>query len=347
MGFITKTILYIFFIQPTCMSLKIGVIGTGAMGKNHARVCAELSNVELVGIADKDKKTGENIAQRFDVSFFTDYSKLLSEVDAVIIATPTVTHFDIAVDAITAGKHILVEKPVCDSVEKGKQLINKANAAGVVFAVGHIERHNPIISFVKNALDHAQYGDLLTLSSKRVSNFPGRIRDVGVIFDFGVHDIDVMRYLAGEVSSVYAKAGRFNKEIEYEDHATMMLKFKNGLCGVIEVNWLTPMKIRKLSLTCNRGFVEADFINQSVQTSTSSMDEVDEGNLFNIALQNQISTMNLQKKEPLKNEIIDFVHAINNNAKPLVTGFDGMMAVQIAEAAVKSAETGKVVEIDS
>jgi UDP-N-acetylglucosamine 3-dehydrogenase len=329
------------------MKLKIGVIGTGAMGKNHARVCAELPNVELIGIADKDKNLVNRIANRFNVSSFTDYKKLLPQIDAVIIATPTVTHFDIATDAIKAKKHILVEKPVSNTVEQGKQLIKKATNAGIIFAVGHIERHNPVVSFVKNALESDQYGELVTLSSKRVSNFPGRIRDVGVIFDFGVHDIDVMRYIAGEVKSVYAKAGRFNKEIDYEDHATIMLHFKNDLCGIIEVNWLTPMKIRKLSLTCDKNFVEADFINQSVETSTSSMDDVDDANLFNIPLQNQISTMDLKKKEPLKNEISDFVNAINNNNKPLVTGYDGVMAVKIAEAAVHSAETGKVISIDS
>ncbi len=279
------------------MTLKIGVIGIGAMGKNHARVCAELENVELVGIADKDKNTVEKIAHRFDVPAFTDYNKLFPLIDAVVIATPTITHFDIAMDAITAGKHILIEKPVCDTVEKGKKLIKSSNDAGVVFAVGHIERYNPVVSFMKNALNKGHFGELIAISSKRVSNFPGRIRDVGVIFDFGVHDIDVMRYLGGEVKSVYARADRFNKKIKYEDHATIILNFTNELCGVVEVNWLTPMKIRKLSLTCDKSFVEADFINQSIQTSTSSFEKVDDANLHDVPIQNQISTMDLQNTE--------------------------------------------------
>jgi UDP-N-acetylglucosamine 3-dehydrogenase len=329
------------------MTLKIGVIGTGAMGRNHARVCAELENVDLVGIADNDKDTVEKIAHRFDVPAFTEYNKLLPQTDAVIIATPTITHFDIALEAINAGKHILVEKPVCDTVEKGKKLIKEANDACVVFAVGHIERYNPVVSFMKNALNNGQFGELIAISSKRVSNFPGRIRDVGVIFDFGVHDIDVMRYLAGEVESVYAKADRFHKKIKYEDHATIMINFTDGLCGVIEVNWLTPMKIRKLSLTCDTSFVEADFINQSIQTSTSTFDMIDDANLYDIPIQNQIKTMELQKKEPLKNEIFDFVDAITKNKKPLVTGYDGVKAVEIAEAAVTSSKIGKVISIDS
>ena len=329
------------------MNLKIGVIGTGAMGKNHARVCNELNNVELMGIVDKNKEIGSTIAHRFNVSSFNDYMDLFDLVDAVIIATPTVTHFDIAMDAMNAGKHVLVEKPVCDTVEKGKQLIKKAEETNLIFAVGHIERHNPVVSFVKKTFESDQYGELVTLSSKRVSNFPGRIRDVGVIFDFGVHDIDVMRYIAGEVSSVYARAGMFNKNIKYEDHATIILNFENGLCGVIEVNWLTPLKIRKLNLTCDKTLVEADFINQSVFTSSSSFEDVDDSNLFNIPIQNQVSKMDLQKKEPLKNEISDFVNAITEKKDPLVTGYDGMMAVKIAEAAVTSSKTGKVIDIDS
>jgi UDP-N-acetylglucosamine 3-dehydrogenase len=329
------------------MVLKIGVIGTGSMGKNHARVCHELSNVELVGIADTNKETVQKISNRFDVASYTDYRKLLPEIDAVIIATPTATHFPIAMESLDAGKHILVEKPVCESVEKGKQLIEKADDADLIFAVGHIERHNPVVSFIKHALDNNQYGELITLSSKRVSNFPGRIRDVGVIFDFGVHDIDVMRYIAGDVKSVYAKSGRFNKHIEYEDHGIIMLNFVNGLNGLIEVNWLTPMKIRKLTLTCDRSSVEADFIAQSVQTSSSSFENVDDMNLFNVPLQHQISKVSLQKKEPLKNEISDFVDSIVHKKKPLADGFDGVNAVKIAEASVRSAKKGEVIMIDS
>lgn len=327
--------------------IKIGVVGTGSMGKNHARVCSELEQIELVGISDSNKNTAKKVAEKFDIKAFTDYKVLLKEVDCVIIATPTFTHFDIAMDAINNGKHILVEKPVCDTVENGKILIDKANDAGVVFAVGHIERYNPVVSFMKQALNTGQFGELIAISSKRVSNFPGRIRDVGVIFDFGVHDIDVMRYLAGEVTSVYAKAGQFNNKIKYEDHATIILNFTNGLCGVVEVNWLTPMKVRKLSLTCDKSFVEADFINQSIKTSTSSFDTIDDANLYNVAIQNEMKTMELQKKEPLKNEISDFVDAVVNNKKPLVTGYDGVKAVEVAEAAVKSAKIGKVITVDS
>jgi len=174
---------------------------------------------------------------------------------------------------------------------------------------------------------------------------PGRIRDVGVIFDFGIHDIDVMRYLAGDVKSVYAKAGRFNKKIEHEDYGTIVLTFENGICGIVEVNWLTPVKIRKLNLTCSEKFVEADYINQSATISTSSFNEVDEGDLFHIPIQHNINHVALQKREPLRNEIEDFIQAIQHNKKPLATGEDGLIAIKIAEAATASYKNNEEVKI--
>ncbi len=325
--------------------LKIGVIGTGSMGKNHARVCSELENVELVGIADVDKKAAEGIAERFGVKPFFDYRELSSEIDAAIVATPTATHHKIAMDLLNDGKHVLAEKPICDSVEKAAELVKKAEIDDLVLAVGHIERHNPAVRFVKNSLDEGKFGELVTIVSKRVSNLPGRIRDVGVIFDFGVHDIDIMRYLAGEVKSVYAKAGRFNKNIDYEDHANIILNFENGICGIVEVNWLTPMKIRKIFLTCSQSFVEADYISQSVTTSSSSFNQINEMNLYHAPIQYNINEVALEKREPLRNEIEDFINSIEQGKKPLATGEDGLMALKIAEAATQSYINGEEIGI--
>ncbi|MGC9308481.1 MAG: Gfo/Idh/MocA family oxidoreductase [Thermoplasmatota archaeon] len=325
--------------------LQIGVIGTGSMGKNHARVCSELAEVELVGVADRDKTTAIRVADRCDTKAYVDFTEMLSDVDAVIVATPTITHHDIAMEALVAGKHVLVEKPICDSVHKAQQLVNKAEKENLVLAVGHIERHNPVVRFVKDAMVEGRYGDLITLATKRVSNFPGRIRDVGVILDFGVHDIDVMRYLAGEVTSVYARAGTFNRSINHEDHASIVLTFKDGVSGVVEVNWLTPMKIRRLSLTCSEHFVEADYIDQSVTVSSSSYEDVDEMDLYRVPIQYNINRVALESREPLKNEIEDFVTAIVDNRKPLATGHDGIMALKVAEAALVSYRQDEAVDI--
>jgi len=325
--------------------LKVGVIGTGSMGKNHARVCSELDHVELVGIADVNIETAKKVAEKVYTKAFVDYKELLRLVDAAIIATPTKTHHDIAMDFLNNGKHVLVEKPVSDSVENAQELTRKSEEAGLVLAIGHIERHNPAVRFVKDAMDNGRFGELITIASKRVSNFPGRIKDVGVIFDFGVHDIDVMRYLAGEVESVYARAGRFNENIAYEDHANVVLNFENGICGIAEVNWLTPTKIRKLFLTCSETFVEADYMNQTVTMSSSSFKQIDEMDLFRVPIEYNTNQVALEKREPLRNEIEDFVSAIQQSKQPLATGEDGLMALKIVEAATKSYKNRKEVKI--
>lgn len=325
--------------------LQVGVIGTGSMGKNHARVCSELADVELVGVADKDKATAVWVADRFDTTPYVDFTEMLPHVDAVIVATPTVTHHDVAIEALRAGKHVLVEKPICDTVQRAQRLVDAAEEEDLVLAVGHIERHNPVVQFVKEAAMEGTYGELITLATKRVSNFPGRIRDVGVILDFGVHDIDVMRYLAGEVTSVYARAGRFNQSIEHEDHASIVLTFNDGITGVVEVNWLTPMKIRRLSLTCSKHFVEADYIDQSVTVSSSSYSNVDEMDLYRVPIQYNINRVALEPREPLKNEVEDFVHAVVDDAEPLATGRDGVMALKIARAALASYRQDEAVEL--
>ncbi len=325
--------------------VKIGVIGLGSMGKNHARVCSEIPNVELIGVADVDPTTVHAIADRFQTKGYTDYNKLLPHIDAAIIATPTNTHYEIASKLIKNEKHLLIEKPITDSVNNAKKLIQDAEKHQVTIAVGHIEKHNPVVNFVKEGLTSKKFGELIALTSKRVSNLPTRIKDVGVIFDFGVHDIDIMRYLAGDIISVYARAGTFNKNITHEDHAHIVLNFKNGITGIIQVNWLTPMKIRKLSLTCSNCFVEADYINQSATISSSSFTQINENNLYHVPIQYNINEISLQRKEPLRNEIEDFITAMTKNIKPLATGEDGLKTIEVAEAATQSYKKGTEVRL--
>jgi UDP-N-acetylglucosamine 3-dehydrogenase len=326
--------------------MRLGVIGIGSIGKNHVRVCSEANTCKLVGVSDIDKRAVNEIADRFDVKPFYNYKNLISKVDAAIIATPTSTHYDIAMDFLKEGKHLLVEKPLCDNVEKAKSLVEKAEEEDLVLAVGHIERHNPVVRSVKKSLEKGKFGKLITLTSKRVGTFPGQIHDVGVILDLGIHDIDIMRYLVGEVESVYSKSGGFKQDINFEDHANIILNFENGLSGVVEVNWLTPIKIRKLFLTCSDYFVEADYVNQTITKSSSSLGKVDESYLYYLPIKSNIQQISLEKREPLKNEIEDFIDAIINSREPLTTGMDGMIALKIATAAVLSSKEEREIKIE-
>src|SRR5438552_12438088 len=246
--------------------MRVGVIGVGSMGQNHVRVYSEIADV--VGIADPDVKAGGVVSNRFNVSYYTDSTHLLmQELDAVSWCVPTEHPAKVALDVIRAGIPLLVEKPLAATVEEAKRIVDAAKKAGVTLAVGHIERHNPAIAAVKRHVQEGQYGDLVTAAARRVSSFPGRVRDIGVVMDLGVHEIDVLRYLVGApVESVFALGGR-KLHGNFEDHANVLLRFHNGVHGFVEVNWLTPMKVRKLALTCLKNFVEVDYTEQSGPSS--------------------------------------------------------------------------------
>lgn len=323
--------------------LKVGVIGVGSMGQNHARIYSDLAN--LAGIADLNKNMAKNVAERYNTKYYTDYKKLLKNVDAVSIAIPTALHYEVATDAINAGKHVLLEKPICSSVIDAEKLIQRADEQGVVLAVGHIERHNPVVRFAKEALKKKRFGDIISIAARRVSSFPSRIKDVGVILDIGIHDIDVIRYLAdSEIKTVYALAGSTGNT-KFDDHANILLSFNNNISGFVEANWLTPMKVRTLSLTCSKNFVEGDYMKQSVKVSSSKLVDYNVRDLFKTSFEFDEREVFLKKEEPLKNEITDFLNAVKKKEKPLVTGEDGLKALRIALAATKSYKLGKQVNM--
>ena len=325
--------------------LNVGVIGIGLMGQNHARVYSEIAN--LIGIADPNEEILGEVSKRFNVEGYKHFKDLLilKDLDAVSISSPTSTHFDVTKAAIEAGKHVLVEKPMGGELERAKELVAKAKEKGVVFAVGYIERHNPVVGITKKLIEKKEFGEVISVSSRRVSSFPSRIKDVGVILDLGIHDIDVIRYLLdSKVRSVYTLAGETGKK-EFEDHANILLEFDNGIFAFIEVNWLTPMKVRKVSLTCSQNFVEMDYINQNLMISSSTIRKLDIGNLYRIPQEYEERKIEVEKREPLKNELSDFLDAIEKGKEPLVSGEEGVRTLEIAHAAMQSAQKGEKISI--
>lgn len=316
----------------------------GSMGQNHARIYAELA--ELVGVCDRDQDIGKAVARRFAAAYFSSHKELLDRgVDAVSIATPTNLHFDVAREAIERGVHVLVEKPFCGDVHQAEQLTEMAREQGVVLAVGMVERHNPAVGYAHTALREGRYGKVITASSRRVSSFPTRVRDVGVMMDLGIHDVDVMRYLVGgEVLGVYSVGGR-ERHDTFEDHATALLTFDTGASGVVEVNWLTPMKVRRLSLTCLKNFVELDYINQSLQISSSTLMKYDPSDLYQPPFEYDVRQIALKKQEPLRREIEDFLQAIKEGHKPLVDGEEALRTLRIVTAIMESHRRGQPVEL--
>jgi UDP-N-acetylglucosamine 3-dehydrogenase len=325
--------------------MKVGVIGVGSMGQNHARILAEKG--ALSSVADTAPEVARAMGDRYSVGHYLSYQEMLkSDVEAVVVVTPTSTHAKIATEAIRAGKHVLLEKPMTGSSEKLKELVDIARKKKVVLAGGFTERYNPVVAFAEQSLRSGQYGELITAASRRVSSLPSRIRDVGVVMDLGIHDIDVVQYVVGMPAiSVYALAGK-GKGMKYEDHANILIDFEGGTTGFVEVNWLTPMKVRKLALTCSKNFVEVDYMDQSALVCSSSFKQFESGNLFNVPLEFDLRRIALKKEEPLRRELTDFISAAEDGKEPLVSGESAIQSLKIAEAALESIESGKKVQVE-
>ena len=325
--------------------IRTGVIGVGSMGQNHARIYNEVSN--LIGVADPNEKQGRLIAKRFGVEWFSDYNEMLEKVDAVTVAVPTVLHRKVAENVAKKGVHLLVEKPLAGNVEDSKAIIEASDSNSVILSVGHVERHNPVIEYTKKAIDSGKWGDIISISSRRVSRYPERIKDVGVVFDLGIHDLDILRYLAGgEVNQLFALGGSFEYK-NIEDHASVMLGFDNGIKSFCEVSWLTPMKVRQAFLTCTKAYIIMDYMDQTVNILSSKYENIDQGNLFDIETSVKNKKAEVLNGEPLKKEILDFLKSIVSNqegkkVEPLVTGKDGLEAVILAEKVLKSLKLGNI-----
>ncbi|MHB8584432.1 MAG: Gfo/Idh/MocA family oxidoreductase [Thermoplasmatota archaeon] len=324
------------------MGPRVGVVGVGTMGRNHVRVLRELG--ALACVVDADMSQAKTVADAAGVSAMT-IDKVIGDasVDALVIATPTATHKALAVQALEAGKHVLVEKPIAFDPAEGEAMIQAARKAGRTLAVGHIERFNPAVRLAKETLARGELGHLITLTARRVSNLPGRIRDVGCILDLGIHDLDTMRYLVGQDPvAVHAEAATYTPGVAFEDHAVIVLEFPQGIFGLVEVNWLTPMKVRRLSLTGSEAFAEVDYMSQTVKISTSRFEGLNEGNLFQAPLELSERVVTLRRQEPLRLELEDFLHAATTGKAPLVSGADGLAVLRIARAAVEAAKTRSI-----
>ena len=319
--------------------MKVGVIGLGSMGQNHARILFEMGFLE--GVADIVPTVAKSPGKRFSVGYYTNYRDLLKrDFDAVVVVTPTNTHKKIASEAVHSGKHLLLEKPMTGSSKDLKTLTALADRRHVVLAGGFTERHNPVVEFAEVSVQSETFGGLITAATRRVSPTPTRISDVGVVMDLGIHDIDVLQHIvANRPRSVYALGG-ISKEAKYEDHASILIDFNGGETGFVEVNWLTPMKVRKLVLTCSRNFVEVDYMDQSALVCSSSFKPFEVGNLYNVPIEFDMRRVALKKEEPLKREIRNFLESVDKGALPLVTGQSVTMTLKIAEAALRSMRSG-------
>jgi UDP-N-acetylglucosamine 3-dehydrogenase len=328
-------------------ALRAAVIGVGAMGRNHCRVYHDLPDVELVAVADADLATAERVGRSFGVAHFTDPGALLDAARPALvsIATPTMEHLPVALVTIAHGVHLLIEKPLAFTVAEGRQIIAAAHAAGVTLAVGHVERYNPALTELKTRLAAGALGRVFQMHAQRLGPFPARVRDVGVVVDLATHDVDIMRYLSGaEVTRVYAETAR-RIHTEHEDLLSGLLRFSDGTIGVLDINWLTPTKIRQLTVTGEQGMFQVNYLTQDLYfyENADARDGWDSISRLTGVSEGAMTRPRLDRAEPLRRELESFVAAVRGEGGAIVSGEDGLKAVEITQQIVAAGLAGRVV----
>lgn len=331
--------------------IKTAVIGVGMMGRNHARVYAEMPDTVLVGVADANEPAARAVAQRSGGQVYSDYRQLLDEQqpDAVTVAVPTEEHLAVALEVIQRGIHLLIEKPIAYSVEQAHQIITAAEAASVQLVVGHIERFNPAVVALKQRLADGELGRVFQIDARRQSPFPARVKDVGVVIDLAVHDLDVMRYITGsEIVRVFAETQRQIHSTR-EDLMSGLIRMQDGTVGTMTINWLTPAKIRELYVTGERGMFRVDYLTQDLfffENATTHGGDWETLRMLRGVSEGQMVRYVVQKKEPLRAELEAFLAAVRGEGALPVSGLDGLKALALAQAVVTSGEEHRVIEIE-
>ena len=311
------------------MVINVAVIGVGGWGKNHARVLKELGC--LAAICDLDSARAKEVAIKYGVQSYSSIDDMLGKerLDGCLVCTPTKTHAIVAKKMMEQGVNTFVEKPMAFSSKECEEMMQVAEKKKVILTSGYVERFNPAVSDARQLIEGGMYGDPMMIEFHRENRMPLHIKDVGVIYDTSVHDIDAAMFLFGSRPNVvFARAGkRFHT---FEDFATIMLGFEGQKVAIIASNWLTPKKVRTFSAVCTDGIITGDFLTQEIR-----IDHAD-----------ATITPRRQFQEPLTLELKNFIDAMEGKAKIVVTASDATNVTRVAEAAILSSNTGSPVYLD-
>jgi UDP-N-acetylglucosamine 3-dehydrogenase len=314
--------------------LKVGVIGAGSMGRHHVRLYKGLPQCELIGVSDPDPSKAE-LAQQFRTAYFPDHRALLElRPELVTIAAPTSMHYRLACDALDAGCHLLIEKPITDSLETARELERRAATAGRSIAVGHIERFNPAVIELRRLIAGGELGDLLTINNLRVGPYHGRILDTGIVLDLGTHDVDLISYLFdARATSVFATALR--RKHNHEDHAVLQLAFPDGRTGIIETSWLAPYRARNIFVVGTEHFALCDLMNKVILIYD---DNPQGGNLLS-------GLRPVPAGDALENQLTSVIQSVLDGTPPVSGAGDSIYALEACLAALASIDGGKAVAV--
>lgn len=309
--------------------MKIVQIGVGGFGKNHTRILSQLG--VLSAICDADSSKAKEFGTKYSVNHYSSIDSLLGseQFDAAFVCTPTSTHFEIAKTLLQKKKNVFVEKPMTYLSREGEELLELAKKNKVTLTSGYIERFNPAVSLVKEYVKTKKYGELIMLEFHRENRMPPHIKDVGIIYDTSVHDIDTAMWLFDDVPEVvFARSGRIRHE--HEDFATIMLGFRENKVAIISSNWITPIRVRKFNAVCGDAIISSDFITQEVKIETNTGAEIPRKDV----------------EEPLLLEIKNFIAASEGKENIRVRPEDALNTTKIAEAALLSSQKGTPIYLD-
>jgi predicted dehydrogenase len=326
-------------MTPAPSSFRVGVIGAGSMGRNHARIFAAAPETAFTAVLDERAEVAAEIGAKYGARPVTTLAEFIGEVDAATIATPTVTHFEIARQLLEAGKHVLVEKPFTETPDQARALCDLAQSRGLVLQVGHIERFNPVLSALETRLTHPRF-----IEATRLSPYPGRSLDVGVVLDVMIHDLEIILHL---VRSPWVQVDAVGVAVlsKREDIANVRLRFENGCVANITASRISQDKLRKIRLFQKDAYLSLDYQKQEGYLLRLARDDEKEssllGKLLGVATDSSIVTafagrkivrepVDVDKGEPLQRELADFIACARAGSQPKVGGREATAALELA-----------------
>lgn len=325
--------------------LRVGLIGLGMMGRNHARAIREVEGLELVAVGDA---YGDPHGAAGELSLCASIDELIDQgLDLAVCSVPTGLHESVGLALAAAGVHTLVEKPIADTVEAGSNLVEAFESAGLVGAVGHIERFNPALQSLRSRLAAGDLGEVYQIATRRQGPFPARIADVGVVKDLGTHDIDLTSWLAQSPFASVSARTSIRSGRPHEDMVTASCQLQNGVITSHLVNWLSPMKERLTVVTGERGAFVADTLTADLTfyengTFTTEWEAVSN---FRGVSEGNITRLALTKREPLRSELEAFRDAALGVADRTVTMREGLSTLRVAEAIIEAANSDSTIRL--
>ncbi len=301
--------------------VRVGIIGVGYLGMQHARILSYLEEAELKGVADIDFKKALEIGNRHRVQYYENYENMLDEIDAAIVATPTSEHFSIATKLLKEGKPVLVEKPITETVEQAEQLVSTAKKSKLILQVGHLERFNPAVEALENVISEPKF-----IEVQRLGSFSARSLDIDVVLDLMIHDLDIILALIKDEVKAIRSSG-IHVLSEKIDIASARLEFKSGCVATLTASRVHQGKVRKLRIFEPTSCYSVDYIDQEVKIFPLNGRQTD------------IKSLKIEKEEPLKKELKNFFRSIREGKTRKVSGEEGLRALKLAYSVLHEAET--------